>query len=95
MIKENLDRFLTGFKSIFEYDEGDVGYKLNIPPKLYDALKVMAKEKKTRVSEIFRQGIKLYILRSAVEEEGGNLAVVKKDGSTVIIETLAEETQNK
>ncbi|OGM15491.1 hypothetical protein A2V56_03770 [Candidatus Woesebacteria bacterium RBG_19FT_COMBO_42_9] len=95
MLKENLDRLVTRFKSAFGYEEEEVEYRLNIPPKLYGALEEMAKEKRVKVSEIFRQGLKLYILRSAIEDEGGNLAVIKSDGSTVVIEALTEETQGK
>jgi len=94
MIKENIDRFLSSFRGAFEYEEG-MEYKVNIPPPLYNALVEVAREDNVDVGEIFRQGLKLYLLRKGVESDGGNLAVIKSDGSTVVIKTVAEDNQGK
>lgn len=91
MLRERVESFLTGVRNLLEGDIDTVGasergYILRISAGLYDGLKEVAREENRSVGEFLREGMKLKLLKHAIERQGGSILVQKANGETVMLE---------
>ena len=61
-----------------------VTYKLNIPPKLFEAIDQVARGSGKSVSRFFRDSIKWVLLEGAVKKRGGKIFVEPCRGAGLI-----------
>lgn len=70
-----------------ETKSGKVQYKLNLPPELYDSLKVMADEEGISVAQLLRRAIKWEMLADNVEKKGGRILIEQPTEVEGVMET--------